>query len=249
MQSSLTTLKVLEVVGEHQPISVAEVAKLISRPKSSAQRALLTLHEGGWIRPNGLDRTRWLLTSRVVEVARHVGNQRELRDAAAPALGRLRDSTRESVSLCILDGDETVTIDFYEGHHTIRLISLVGVRLGLHAGASGKVILAHISREGRDRVLAGPLRSYSTNTVTSKRRLMADLRSIVANGYGVSIGEVTEGGVGIAAVILDPDGQPVGSVALLVPQTRASSAQLIGRLAVHVVDAAAEIERVLAGAS
>lgn len=247
MQSSLTTLEVLVLVGEHQPVSVAEVAKLIDRPKSSAQRALLTLFEGGWIRPNGVDRTRWLLTARVAEVARQVGNQDGLRDAASPVLARLRDATLESVSLCVLEGDETVSIDFFEGRRTIRYVAPVGIRLPLHVGASGKVILANLPRERCDQILDGPLRSYTAKTMTSKRRIKSELAAIRADGYGVSIGEFTDEGAGIACVILAPDRQPIASVALELPQNRASSPEDVELLARSLMEAAAEIERALGG--
>jgi IclR family transcriptional regulator, acetate operon repressor len=245
MPSSLTTLRVLELVGEHQPVAVSEVARLIDRPKSTAQRALLTLHEGGWIRPSGTDRTRWLLTARVANLARQFGNQTGLREAAAPALRALRQDTNESVSLCILDGDETVSIDFAEGHHPMRLISPVGVRLPLHAGSSGKVILAHLPDDVANRVLTAPMRAFTQRTVVEPTKVLRDLAEIRRDGYGVSRGEVTKGAVGIAAVIRDPSGFPMASLAVLVPDARASSGRVrtLGR---QTSQSAAEVERALA---
>jgi IclR family acetate operon transcriptional repressor len=245
MQSSLTTLRVLEIVGEHQPVAVAEVAKLIARPKSTAQRALLTLHEGGWIRPSGADRTRWTLTARIVEVAGKVGNETGLRDAAGPVLAWLRDQTRESVSLCVLDGDATVSVDFLEGRHTIRFMGPVGVRLPLHAGGSGKVILALLSEAEQTRALAGRLRRYTSQTVTSRRELESELSEIRERGYAVSHGEVSLEAAGVAAAVRAPDGRPIASVALLLPAVRARTDAEIAPLAEAVCKAAAEIEMAL----
>ena len=87
LQSVLTALPVLEAVGQAQPVAVADVARAVDRPKSTVQRALATLHEAAWIRPDGSDRTRWVLTSRVAELVQHVGNDTGLREVATYARG------------------------------------------------------------------------------------------------------------------------------------------------------------------
>lgn len=244
MQSSLTTLRVLELVGERQPVAVGEVARLIDRPKSSVQRALQTLHQAGWIRPEGSDRTRWLLTTRVATVARAVGNEIGLRDAAGPILRRLRDETRESVSLYVLEGDETVLVDFYEGRHTIRFVSPIGVRLPLHAGSASRAILAHLPDDVRERILRAPLAAFTAGTVVDPRRLLEELDRIRRRGYGVSSGEVTEDAAGVGAVIRDPRGRPIASAAVLLPAGRAGADE-VARIGHLVAEATAAIELAL----
>jgi DNA-binding IclR family transcriptional regulator len=88
-----------------------------------------------------------MLTTRIIGIASRVGNDTGLRGAAGPVLARLRDCTRESVALSLREGDETVSVDFWEGRHTIRFVGPTGVRSPLRAGASGKVIPAHLSTE------------------------------------------------------------------------------------------------------
>ena len=248
MRSSLTTLQVLEIVGQRQPIAVSDVAKLIGRPKSTAQRTLMTLHEAGWIRPAAVDRTRWVLTTRATELARHVGDQNGLRAAAEPVLARLRDTTRESVSLYLLEGDSAVTVEFHEGRNAVRFIDTVGVRIPLHVGAAGKVLLAYISDDDRDRILAGPLPAFTKNTVTSRTKLARELAQIRADGYGASRFEYTDDVAGVAAAIRAPDGSAIASIAISGPGSRATQAHL-EELGVAVREAAAEIEAVLAEGS
>jgi IclR family transcriptional regulator, acetate operon repressor len=246
MQSSLTTLRVLEVVASRQPVAVAEVARLIGRPKSTAQRALVTLEEAGWIRPGGADRTRWTLTARLTELAGRVGNEVGLREAAEPCLTALRDRTDESVSLCVREGDTTVSIAFYEGRQTIRYVAPVGVRLPLHAGGAGKVILAALSKPERDAYSRRKLERFTPATLTSRAALLRDLAEIETRGYGVSRGEVTPGAVGVAAVIRHPSGAPFAGVAVSLPAGRADD-RAIADLGEQVREAAAQIERALAG--
>ena len=244
MQSSLTTLRVLEIVGRHQPVAVSEVAQLIERPKSTAQRALTTLHEAGWIRPGTSDRTRWVLTTRITDVARRVGNDTGLRDVAAPVLRRLREATCESVGLYVLDGDRAVLVDFYEGTNLLRIVAAIGARLPLHTGSAGRVILAHLPPADRARILGGPLPRYTDRTITSPDVLEAELDRIRAGAPAFSYGEFAPEMAGTAAVVCDAGDRPVASIAVSLPTSRASD-EVQHALAAQVRNAAAEIQRAL----
>jgi IclR family acetate operon transcriptional repressor len=246
VQSSVTTLRVLEIVGERQPVSVAEVARVLGRPKSTAQRALVTLHDAGWIRPSGTDRTRWVLTARVLDVARHVADEDGLREVARPVLARLRQETGESVTLMVRDGAEAVSVEFLEGSHSVRFVKPVGVRNPLHAGANGKAILAHLPEdEIRAHVEAG-LTPVTPRTVTVPRTLRAQLARIRRDGYAVSRGEATPDAGGTAAPIFDADGRVVASVAATAPLSRMTTDADAARLAAAVVAAARQITTGLA---
>jgi IclR family transcriptional regulator, acetate operon repressor len=244
MQSSLTTLRVLEIVGRHQPVAVSEVAQLIDRPKSTTQRALTTLHEAGWIRPGASDRTRWVLTTRITDLARCVGNDRGLRDVAAPVLRQLRESTCESVGLYVLDADRAVLVDFYEGTNTLRIVTPIGVRVPLHTGSAGRVILAHLDPAERARLLAAPLPRYTDRTITSPVELEAELARIRAGAPARSYGEFSADVAGTAAVVRDPSGRPVASIAVNLPATR-SSDEVLRALDRAVQHAATDIEHAL----
>jgi IclR family acetate operon transcriptional repressor len=247
MQSTLTALRVLEVVGERQPIAVADVARAIDRPKSTAQRALLTLHEAGWIRPDGTERTRWVLSGKVLGLARLVANDAGLRAIARPWLEHLRNETGESVTLAVRDGLDTVTAEFLEGRHSIRFVSPVGRRLPLHAGAFGRVILAHLPMDVREQVISGPLASFTPRTITGRRALVSDLARIRRKGYAVSLGEVTEGAAGVAGPVLGANGWAVASVAVAGPLQRLSRPADVERVAGSVRQAAEAISVELGG--
>jgi IclR family transcriptional regulator, acetate operon repressor len=241
MQSSVTTLRVLEIVAERQPVSVAEVARALARPKSTAQRTLVTLHDAGWIRPSGTDRTRWVLTTRVLDLARHVANERGLREVARPVLERLCQATCESVTLMVRDGDEAVSVEFLEGSHSVRFVKPVGVRNPLHAGANGKAILAHLPEDEIRTYLDAGLVPVTPRTVIAPRTLRAQLTRIRRDGYAVSRGEATPDAGGTAAPVFDPAGRVIASVAATAPLSRMTSDTAAARLAGAVVAAAREI--------
>lgn len=241
MQSSLLTLAALEAVADHQPIGVAELARLLGRPKSTAQRALVTLHEGGWVRPDGSDRTRWVLTGRVLGVARQVANQRGLRDLAQPLLERLRAETGESATLSVREGYEVVTVDFLEGTQSVRFVAPVGARVPLYVGATGKTVLAFLDEADQQAVLGGELTALTPRTLTSADALATELARIRANGYAVSRAEVTDHICGVAAPVLAAHGTALASIAVTAPISRFADAEELAAATRLVVDAAGQL--------
>ena len=244
-QSSLLLLRVLEEVGRRQPASLGEVAAAFARPKTTIHRVLTTLHEAGWIRPTGHERTRWVLTPRVLGVARRVGELDGLRSTALPVMEALRDRSSESILLAISDGASWTVCEFVDGRRPVRLTreGVVGLHYPLYAGANGKVILAALRPEQLDRYLA----SVSADVAPEPDVLRADLDRIRVAGYAVSKGEIRQAeAAGVAAAVFDSLGYVEASISVALPIHRLD-ADLVSVLAPLVVDAARSISETLAG--
>lgn len=248
-QSSLFMLRVLEEVGRRQPVSLGELAAMFERPKTTVHRALATLHEAGWIWPSGHERTRWVLTPRVVGLARRAGDALGLREIARPVMERLRDTTMESVLLAVGDDRIWTVVDFVEGRRAVRFAPdvVVGLHYPLHAGASGKAMLANFDDARLDAYLAQPLAQLTPRTVTDVAALRAELAEVRALGYAATKGETNdEEAAGIAAPIFDLLGEVTASIAIAYPAHR-SSPSLIAGLRPVVIDAADAVTAALSG--
>lgn len=248
-QSSLFMLRVLEEVGRRQPVSLGELAAIFERPKTTVHRALVTLHEAGWIWPSGHERTRWVLTPRVVGLARRAGDALGVREVARPIMERLRDEATESVLLAIGDDRTWTVVDLVEGRRPVRFVpnDVVGYRYPLHAGANGKVILAHLEPSRLEAYLQEPLERLTQHTVVDADALRAELARVRVDGYAATKGETNdEEAAGVAAPIFDLLGEVTASVAVAYPAHR-SSPSLISGLWPLVVDAAAMVTAALSG--
>ena len=73
----------------------------------------------------------------LVGLASRVGWVDRLRIAAHPHLVRLRDATRETANLIILDGDHAIYVDQVESPHALRHSGWVGRRVPLAGTATG----------------------------------------------------------------------------------------------------------------
>jgi DNA-binding IclR family transcriptional regulator len=161
-------------------------------------------------------------------------------------LRRLRDETGETTTLSQLIGLERVYVDQCESPHAIRMTVPLGIRGPLHAGASGKAMLAHLDPAERDRLLDAPLGALTAATVTDRRALLAELADIARQGVAWSLGERLPDAGSVAAPITLPGGEVYGALSVCGPLGR------FGTDAVHhfkplVRDAAAEISRAAAG--
>ena len=159
-----------------------------------------------------------------------------------PVLQSLADETDELVQLAVIEGDHVLFVAKAEGPgHSLRLLPLVGVVAPTHATASGKVWLASLpDARALDVLRRQGLARVTSRTITSRARLLAELRSVRRDGYAITDGELDEGGRAIAAPIVHR-GRVVGAIAVSGPSSRLPLPRL-KRLAPRVQRAARELE-------
>lgn len=220
MQSVLNALRVLEEVAARQPVGVADLARALDLPKSSAQRALRTLDTAGWIRPAGGEVTRWVLTTKALQVGRRATGELSLRDVAVPIMEELRRRTDETVHLTVPDGDKVVLIERLETSKAVRIILALGTHLPLHASANGKAVLAASSPEVIERQLAAGLEEFTAATLVDRDAVLAELALIRERGYATNSGEWRDDVSAVAAPVLGEAGTPIASISINMPTSR-----------------------------
>jgi IclR family acetate operon transcriptional repressor len=220
MRSVLNALRVLEEVATRQPAGVGELARVLDIPKSSVQRALLTLNTAGWIHPARGEITRWVVTTKALHVGRHASGDLGLRDAAVPVMEDLRRRTEETIHLTVPEGDGVVLIERLETSKPLRISMALGHALPLHASANGKAVLAWGPPETVTSLIAAGLSRYTDTTITDPDRLLAELDEIRARGYAINYGEWRADVGSAAAAILGDADEPVASVSVNLPRTR-----------------------------
>jgi IclR family acetate operon transcriptional repressor len=241
MKSVIRSLRVLEAVAQHQPVSLGELAKLFDLPKSTMQRTLLTLHEAGWLRASRGDRTRWEIGARVLAVRPAALQGSSLFAAARDPMIKLRDAMNETIHLSVPDGLECmVMVDRVDCHQAVRAFHQIGDVSPLHATAVGHAILAHLPAAEVNEVIDHGLDSYGESTITDPQRLRAALAQVRQDGYAVNRNQYLVGVCAIAAPIFDENRAPLAAIAISMPDSRYDP-QRLPDWARLVVDTAAEI--------
>lgn len=146
---------------------------------------------------------------------------------ASPVLRALAAATGERVVLnaYVPSLRAAVCVAMQPGTQPLQYHVDVGEVKSLHAGASGKAVLAQLSDAEVDACLAIPLRKVTPLTTVDIPTLRREVEEIRRAGFAVSKGQRIEGAVGLAAVVVMPGGAP-GSLVITVPEHRFNDAML-----------------------
>ncbi|WP_405495287.1 IclR family transcriptional regulator [Nocardia sp. NBC_00511] len=217
MRNVLNTLRVLEEVASRQPIGVGELARVLDLPKSTVQRALVTLDTAGWIRPAAGEVTRWAITTKALAVGGRAGGDLGMRGTALPIMEDLRRLTGETIHLTIPENGKMVLIERLETDKPVRTSMALGHALPMHASANGKAVLAFAPPEQLRQLLLDDLPHYTDTTITAPEALRAELDLVRAQGFAVNRGEWRSDVGAIAAAVLDAESRPVASLSVNLP--------------------------------
>jgi len=200
-------------------MSVPEIAMSLQLPTSTAYRYVSALKQAGLIEEvagtNG-----YSLGAKILELARAVP-KKTLQQISISIMTQLASKTGEIIILCGLRGHYGVCLEKVEGHHVLRVSHRRGATFPLHAGASGKVLLAYLDESERDEIIDRiEFTKFSETTITDPRKLKEDLQTIRTQGYAESDGEVTRKTYGIGAPILSQSGKALAALSISAPTHR-----------------------------
>lgn len=198
--------------------STAEIARRAGLPPSSAHRIVGDLITAGLLERDEENRVR--LGMRLWELALRGSSALRLRQAALPHMERVQGLIQEHTQLAVLEHDEALFLERLSHPDAGANITRVAGRLPVHASSSGLVLLAFAAPAVRDRVLAGPLRAVSRETVTDAATLRALLTSIRRRGHVVAPGSIEEVSTGVAVPVRDR-GEVVAALSVVLPRETA----------------------------
>jgi DNA-binding IclR family transcriptional regulator len=127
----------------------------------------------------------------------------------------------ETVALAAIDGLRITHLTAIPGHHVLRSEGEPVNRFNAHATALGKVLLAALSSEDRDRLVTqAGLARHTAHTICSFRQLETELARVREQGYAVDLEESEIGLCCVSAPIHNHMGAVCAAVALSVPRAR-----------------------------
>jgi DNA-binding IclR family transcriptional regulator len=231
---------VLDCFPGGSDLSLAEVCERSGLPRSTSHRLLVELVGLGWLKRV---ENRFELGMALFELGERVDLKHRLRSAALPFMQDLYAVTGQTVHLAVRDGADAVYVEKIHGHSALMLPSQIGGRLPLNCTAVGKALLAVEPPQVQQKILEGPLRRYTSNSITDPKILARQLDDARRNGLAVEREESALGGSCLASVVL-VEGKPVAALSVSVPSERFTPELL----APAVRTAAMALGRVLSGA-
>jgi DNA-binding IclR family transcriptional regulator len=206
--------------GEKTHFKVGELARHLKLDRSTTYRILLSLEKCGFVEKD--KRTgHYSLGLSAFEIGNTYLRQMDLLKVSKPIMTELALKVQETVHLAVLSDTEIVYVDKVDSPRTLGVMSKIGQRGPVYSTALGKVLLAHQTEDQLSRILPEiKLRSFTPNTITSKRKLLEEIRTIQKHGYALDRMESEPGVECIAAPIRNHLGDVIAALSISGPQKK-----------------------------
>ncbi|MDT8859696.1 IclR family transcriptional regulator [Alkalihalobacillus sp. MEB130] len=204
---------------EESELKITDLAKDLDLGKSTVSRLMSTLASEGFVEKNP-DNQRYRLGLSILSLASVCTSNFEIHKEAMPVLHSLVEKTGETSHLAILDGLDVIYLHKVESKHHVRAFTHIGKRNPAYATSSGKIMLAYNEEQFVDRTVERGFEQFTNNTITNRSQLLKALKEVRTKGYALSIEEIFEGVVSIAAPVRDYTGQVIASVNIVGPMQR-----------------------------
>lgn len=180
--------------AEHVELRVSDISRRTGLPKSTTSRLVRELVDYGFLERVGANLQFGIRMFEYGELAdRHHG----LRATALPFMADLRETTRQTVHLAVLDELDAVYVERLNSKDGPRMPSRAGGRLPAHTSAVGKALLAFSGESVVKAACSGPLVRVGPRTITAPGILRRELVRIRGTGLAC---ESEESGPGIGCV-------------------------------------------------
>lgn len=225
-------------------MNLSEVAAQVGISRAAARRALLTLAALGYVER---DAARFKLTPKVLSLGYAFLSSQPFLEVADPHLKRLAENLDESSSMAVLDHDEIVYVARIPARKIMSVALGVGARLPAYCTSMGRVLLAHLSNDSLNGVLAGlELHARTRHTVTDANDLRQRILQVREHGYAIVDQELEEGLRSIAVAVRNGRGDVIAALNVGVHASRATAAQLKSRYLPLLLETADAISAALA---
>ena len=215
------TLRLLRCLAEgEREFSLKELARSAGLAPSTAHRLLSV-----WVRYEMVERAgskAYRLAPEIFRLASLVLQKFDVQRLARPYLEELWTQWQETASLCLYR-PATLSAQIAESlrtPHPLQMVFEPLAEISLAWGSMGRVILAHLSREDADMVLAqnrtGPL---SGKPLPSRRKLNEELRQIRQRGFAM-YEDRSLNIAGVSAPVFGQGGAILGCLAVTLPAAR-----------------------------
>jgi DNA-binding IclR family transcriptional regulator len=207
--------------GSH--FKTSELARQLHLDRSTTYRILVSLEKCGFVEKD--EKTgEYFLGMAAFEIGNTYLRQMDFVLISKPVMVDLAAKLQETVHLAVLSGTEIVYVDKVDSPRTLGVMSKIGQRGFLHSTALGKVLLAFQPEAESSRMMKQiKLTPFTANTISSRAKLMDELKKVRRQGYAFDFRESEQGVECIAAPIRDHLGNVIAALSISGPQRKIST--------------------------
>lgn len=196
-------------------LRLTDIARSAGLSPSTTHRLLSALCDEGFLAQDPATE-RYRLGPAVLVLGQRAAEQAGF-DRARPVLAALAEETGESASLSVRSGRQVLVVMLVPSRQPLRFDHGVGSTIAIHASAMGKVMLAF---DPSGTTPDGPFERFTARTITSAKKLAAELAEIRRRGWAVNDAERYDGVTGVAAPVLGANGIVTAAIGVQGPTAR-----------------------------
>jgi DNA-binding IclR family transcriptional regulator len=214
-------IEILRYFADRGESSLKDLSVAVALAPSTCHRLLDILTSDGMIE-HAASRHSYRVGPEFFRIAALIQAKYNIRTIAEPFL-------RAAVEAC----DETCVLSLYlpsegkmfyaekvDSQRLLRYQLPMNVSLSLLWGASGRSMLAWLSKADLDRVYDAEGRAPASGEALPSRKMLDQMLAAIRDrGYVVSYGQKIEGAVGFGAAVFGADGKVVGSLCITAPSS------------------------------
>lgn len=204
---------VIDALATHGTLTPAALSLELNIPRPSVYRLVDGLQAIELVEPAGDGAVR--LSRRWLHLAdASLDGLSEWR-GAGEVLDRLVEQTGQTAYLSVPRGGRAVCIRWAQGRGIEVLALRPGGVLPFHAGAAGRVLLAHLPDDEAEAALAAaPFAAFTPSTLTTADALREDTDLTRSRGYCLSVEDVTPGIAALGVPVRDATGTVIGALSI-----------------------------------
>lgn len=217
IKAVVKAIEVLEYLSlENNAVGVREASRILDMPKSTMQRVLNSLLMKEIIDFDDVSQHYSLGIGMLRLFTPYIGKN-SLIMAAQEFMDKLRDEVEETVGLHTHVNGRQMLVYQSESKQELKWSLIPGKIYPINNGASGKALLAYLSKEQFEKAKA--FFSPVTERTLTEIELLDELKKIRNEGFSVSRGEFSIGEMGIAVPVLR-SGKIIASLSIYGPENR-----------------------------
>jgi DNA-binding IclR family transcriptional regulator len=210
IKSTQTAFDIIESIAEAERPSVSDIAEEVDHSRSTVHYHLQTLQQNRYVIR---DEKGLRLGLRMA----HLGNLALQKHRLTGLVEKMADDiaadTDVVAHVAVRERNKLVWLYRSEDPQMEELPTTVGNQIGLHCTAYGQAILAHLTEETVESILAeGGLPARTESTITDRDTLESRLSKVRQLGFAYSSGEFVDGIASIASPIISDEDGVIGAI-------------------------------------
>jgi IclR family acetate operon transcriptional repressor len=247
VQSVDRALLIIETLAEDdEGYRLTDLAVRTGLSPSTVHRLLTTLEKRRFVQFDR-DDSMWHIGAKSFAVGSTFVRRRNFVTEALPYLRKLRDQTRETANLAVVDDGATIILTRVESREIMRSVTKVGGRVPMIASGLGKALLSTYSEEEVFAIIQRDgMPRLTSKSIVRAGELCKSLHEIRQQGYSVDDEEAMIGLRCVSAVVYDDRSEPLAAISVSGKASRVPNARfpILGKL---VQEVAAELTKALGG--